>query len=451
MSSRKPIRINAFNMNCVGHIHHGLWSHPRDRSGDYRSLAYWTELAQLLERGLFDALFLADILGAYDVFEGSIRLTAEEAVQLPVNDPFMPVSAMAAVTRHLGFGLTANLSHEPPYLLTRRLSTLDHLTEGRIGWNVVTGYLDSAARAMGQEGLARHDERYDRAEDYLALTYRLWEGSWEDDAVPRDRERRVFSDPTRIHPVAHEGPFYRCNGYHLCEPSPQRSPVIYQAGSSRRGRQFAARHAEAVFISGQDRVAAARFVAELRRDAAHVGRDPADIKVFPGISVVVDGTRRLAEAKYRDYARYASPEAGLAHFSSSLGVDLSRFALDEPIDVGHGNAIQSAATSANGSGMTRRKLLESLQLGSRYPVLVGNAADIADALESWIDEADVDGFNLTRIVTPESYADFIEFVVPELQRRGRYRTSYEEGTLRHKLFGRGDRLPIYHPAAASRR
>lgn len=451
MPSRKPIRINAFNMNCVGHIHHGLWSHPRDRSHEYRSLAYWTELAQLLERGLFDGLFLADILGTYDVFEGDIRLTAREAVQLPVNDPFMLVSAMAAVTRHLGFGLTANLSHEPPYLLARRFSTLDHLTEGRVGWNVVTGYLDSAARAMGQEGLAAHDERYDRADDYLTLVYRLWEGSWEDDAVLRDRKRRIFSDPGRMHPIDHEGPFYRAHGYHLCEPSPQRTPVIYQAGSSKRGRRFAAQHAEVVFISGQDRTAAAHYVAELRREATRFGRDPADIKVFPGMSVVVDRTRQLAESKYRDYARYASPEAGLAHFSSSLGVDLSRFALDEPIDYGDGNAIQSAATNASRGGLTRRQLLESLQLGSRYPVLVGDASDIADALEAWVDEADVDGFNLTRIVNPESYADFIEFVVPELQRRGRYRTAYDEGTLRYKLFGQGDRLPGYHPAASSRR
>jgi len=176
--SKKKILLNAFNMNCVGHINHGLWTHPRDQSEDYRKLSYWTDLAKLLERGLFDGLFIADIVGAYDVYQASVDLTLKESIQLPVNDPLMLVSAMAAVTQHLGFGVTVNLTYEAPYLLARRFSTLDHLTEGRIGWNIVTGYLDSAARAMGLTEQIAHDERYDRADEYLDITYKLWEGSW---------------------------------------------------------------------------------------------------------------------------------------------------------------------------------------------------------------------------------------------------------------------------------
>jgi len=161
----KKILLNAFDMNCVGHIQHGLWTHPRDRSGDYNTLPYWTGLARTLERGLFDGLFIADIVGVYDVYQRSVDITAREAIQLPVNDPMLLVSAMAAVTRHLGFGITVNLSYEAPYLLARRFSTLDHLTGGRVGWNIVTGYLESAARAMGLDGQLPHDERYDRADE----------------------------------------------------------------------------------------------------------------------------------------------------------------------------------------------------------------------------------------------------------------------------------------------
>ncbi len=190
--SKKQILLNAFSMNCVGHINHGLWTHPRDRSSDYRKLRHWTELARLLERGLFDGLFIADILGVYDVYQGGIEVTAREAVQLPVNDPLMLVSAMAGVTEHLGFGVTANLTYEAPYPFARRLSTLDHLSDGRIGWNIVTGYLESAAKAMGQSAQIEHDRRYDRADEYLEVLYKLWEGSWEDDAVLADRQRRAL-------------------------------------------------------------------------------------------------------------------------------------------------------------------------------------------------------------------------------------------------------------------
>lgn len=178
----KEILLNAFNMNCVGHINHGLWTHPRDTSTQYKTLAYWTDLARLLERGLFDGLFIADIVGTYDVYGQSLDVTLKESIQLPVNDPLLLVSAMASVTRHLGFGLTANLTYEAPYLFARRLSTLDHLSNGRVGWNIVTGYLDSAARAMGLAQQPEHDRRYDQADEYLQVLYKLLEGSWDDDA-----------------------------------------------------------------------------------------------------------------------------------------------------------------------------------------------------------------------------------------------------------------------------
>ncbi|WPP00123.1 LLM class flavin-dependent oxidoreductase [Pseudomonas sp. HR96] len=445
--SKKQILLNAFNMNCVGHINHGLWTHPRDTSSQYKTLEYWTELARLLERGLFDGLFIADIVGVYDVYEGNVDVTLRESIQLPVNDPLLLVSAMAAVTRHLGFGLTANLSYETPYLFARRMSTLDHLSRGRVGWNIVTGYLDSAARAMGLREQVAHDRRYDQADEYLQVLYKLWEGSWEDDAVADDKLARVYAHPEKVHKVQHQGEFYQVEGYHLCEPSPQRTPVLFQAGSSPRGLQFAGNHAECVFISGQDKAATKAQVDKVRASAVAAGRDPQAVKVFMGLTVIVAETEQAARAKHAEYLGYASAEAGVAHYSASTAIDFSTYGLDEPIQHVKSNAIESATRVLQNNDFTRRKLLAQHALGGRYITLIGNPEQVADELESWIAETGLDGFNLARTVTPESYADFIDLVIPVLQARGSYKTAYAPGTLREKLFQQGPRLPAEHTGA----
>jgi long-chain alkane monooxygenase len=448
--SKKKIMLNAFNMNCIGHINHGLWTHPRDNSTEYKTLEYWTELAQLLERGLFDGLFIADIVGVYDVYQNSVDVPLKESIQLPVNDPLLLVSAMAAVTKNLGFGLTANLTYEPPYLFARRMSTLDHLSRGRVGWNIVTGYLDSAAKAMGLSEQVEHDRRYDQADEYLEVLYKLWEGSWEDDAVINDRQQRVYAQPGKVHKVEHKGEFYQVEGYHLCEPSPQRTPVLFQAGSSERGLQFAGRHAECVFISGQNKAATREQVDKVRASAVAAGRNPQDVKVFMGLNVIVGATEELAQAKLREYREYASAEAGVAHFAASTGIDFAEYELDEPIQYVKSNAIQSATKNLKNNDWTRRRLLEQHALGGRYITVVGSPEQVADELESWIAETGLDGFNLTRIVTPESYVDFIDWVIPELQRRGSYKTAYDSGSLREKLFHEGARLPAAHAGAGYR-
>eukprot|EP01036_Dinobryon_divergens_P056895 gene56895-75977_t len=207
--ARKELNIYAFDMNCVGHIQQGLWTHPRDQSARYTDIQYWTDYARRLEAGLFDGIFLADVLGVYDVLGGSPNAAVRGAVQVPVGDPMLLVPAMAAVTQHLGFGVTANLTYETPYQFARRMTTLDHLTQGRIGWNIVTGYLDSAARAVGLSGQTAHDDRYDLADEYMALVYQLWEGSWADDAVRRDRASGVYADPARVRLVHHHGKQYQ--------------------------------------------------------------------------------------------------------------------------------------------------------------------------------------------------------------------------------------------------
>ncbi len=449
----REIRLNAFDMNCVGHIQHGMWAHPRDRSMHYTDLDHWVSLARTLERGLFDGLFLADILGVYDVFQGQPDASIRSAVQIPVNDPLLLIPAMAYATQHLGFGVTCNLTYEPPYTFARRMSTLDHLTKGRIGWNVVTGYLDSAARGMGLAQQPEHDSRYDVAEEYMQVVYQLWEGSWEDRAVLRDRASRRFADPARIHRVKHEGVHYKVDAIHLSEPSPQRTPVLYQAGASARGREFAAAHAECIFVNGQFRHNVRDIVADIRARTKAFGRDPHDIKMFVGATVVVAPTEAEAQDKLAEYREYASSEGALAHYSSSVGVDFSRYGPDEPIRFVNTNALRSnleAITVRSGTEWTLRKLMQMMVLGSRQAPIVGSPSQVADELLAWVSEADVDGFNLSRTVIPECVEDFVALVVPELQTRGVMKRAYAPGTLREKLFGGAARLPASHPAAHCR-
>jgi FMN-dependent oxidoreductase (nitrilotriacetate monooxygenase family) len=451
-SVTREIRFNAFDMNCVGHIQQGLWAHPRDQSHRYAQLHYWTDYAKRLEKGLFDGIFFADVVGVNDVYGGDGAAALKGAVQVPVNDPMLLVPAMAAVTQHLSFGVTANLTYETPFLFARRMSTLDHLTGGRIGWNIVTGYLDSAAKAIGLEGMAAHDDRYDLADEYMEVMYRLWEGSWDDDAVIFDRANHIYADPSKVRKIHHQGKQYNLNAMHLCEPSLQRTPVLYQAGSSTRGRQFAATHAECVFVNGQKMDGVKAIVDDIRGLAASYGRQADDVKIFVGATVVTGRTEKEAREKFEDYRAYASSEGALVHASASLGIDFSKFDLDEPIETGKSSAIVSnveAMTRAAGPQWTKRKLLEQMIMGSRQMPMVGSAEQIADKLAAWMDQAGVDGFNLSRTVVPECFDDVIELVIPILQERGLYKTGYSDGTLRQKLFG-APRLPDRHVAAGYR-
>ncbi|MFF2607290.1 LLM class flavin-dependent oxidoreductase [Arthrobacter koreensis] len=451
----RQIRFNAFDMNCVGHQSPGLWRHPDDRSADYTKLSYWTHLAQTCERGLFDGIFIADVLGTYDVYGSSNDATLRQGTQVPVNDPLLLVSAMALVTEHLGFGVTAGTAYEHPYPFARRLSTLDHLTEGRVGWNVVTGYLPSAARNMGQEDQLEHDERYNHADEYLEVVYKLLEGSWEDGAVVRDRESGVFTDPAKVHDINHEGKYFKVPGIHISEPSPQRTPVIYQAGASPRGIGFAAENAEAVFVGAPTPEKLKATVTRIRDAAEAAGRDRHSIRIYTLLTIITAATAEEAEAKHQDYQHYTSDEGALALLSGWMGVDLSTYNLDEPLGAVKSNAIQSAAANFqkvndDGAPWTVRDIAASAGIGGLGPRLVGSGAEVAEELIRWVEETDVDGFNLAYAVTPGTFEDVVEYVVPELQKRGAYPTEYAPGTLRNKLFGAGDKLPEDHRGAKFR-
>src|ERR1700733_60801 len=245
------LRFNAFAMNAVSHIHHGQWRRDDTRQREYLAIDTWVELARLLERGRFDALFLADVIGTYDRYKGSRDVAVTEGLQIPISDPALIIPVLAYVTENLGFAFTHSVLQKHPYVFAREISTLDHLTGGRVAWNVVTSFLGSAARNLGYPELPPHDERYRRAEEYLQVVYKLVEGSWEDGAVLRDAARGIYSDPDKIHDIGHVGEFFDVPGPHLSEPSPQRTPVLFQAGASDQGRDFAARNAEAIFILGR--------------------------------------------------------------------------------------------------------------------------------------------------------------------------------------------------------
>jgi len=444
----KQIRFNAFTMNTVGHQSPGLWTHPKDESHRYTDANYWQDLARLLERGRFDGVFLADVLGVYDVYQGAADAALRHGVQAPLNDPLALVPLMAGVTKHLGFGITAALSYEHPYTFARRISTLDHLTRGRVGWNIVTGYLDSAARNLGLVQQLAHDERYDLADEYLEVVYKLWEKSWDEDAVRRDKSARVFTDPAKVHPIRHRGPNFQVPGIHLSEPSPQRTPVLFQAGTSQRGRAFAGRHAECVFVSGPSKTVVTGYVDGVRASVVAAGRRAEDVLVYAQALVITGATEAEAHAKLDDYRRHLDIEAALALLSGWTGVDFSRYPPDatiEYLDTQAGRAALASFSSADPDRRwTVREAAEFIGLGGRGPVIVGSPAQVADQLIDWQDATGVDGFNLTYAVAHEDLREVVDRVVPELQARGRYRSEYEPGSYRHKLFGRGPRLDERH-------
>jgi alkanesulfonate monooxygenase len=275
--------------------------------------------------------------------------------------------------------------------------------------------------------------------------------------VLRDRAGRRFADPARIHRVTHEGPYFRSNAIHLCEPSPQRTPVLYQAGASSRGRQFAAEHAECVFINGPSPRVVGAIVADIRRRATAAGRDPAEVLIFTMMTVITDRTSRDAQDKLDEYRRHVDEEAALALMSGWTGVDFSKLDPDKPVPPASTGAMVSAleafTTNADpGRVWTPRDIARHAAIGGRGPVIVGSCGEVADALQDWVTTTDVDGFNLAYAVTPETFADIADLVVPVLQERGVFKRDYAPGTLREKLYGPGRaRLGSDHPASRYRR
>ncbi|CAP61866.1 uncharacterized protein PODANS_5_2330 [Podospora anserina S mat+] len=415
-NGKKHILINAFDMSTVGHLSPGQWKNPVDKSATKRRLDYWIELAKLLERGGVNALFLADTYGGYDTYEGSVDNCIRRAAQWPITDPtidFQPISAMAAVTKNLSFAITASTSFEPPYLLAKRFSTLDHFTQGRIGWNIVTSWKKSAFKAIGLDNPIEHDERYRQADEYLRVLYKLWESSWSPTALSPDPANDSYVDPAQVRTINHKGKYFSLDAKHIVDPSPQRTPFLFQAGTSSAGSDFAATHAEAIFVSGHSPSVLRPKIDAIRALAAQKGRDPRSIKVFATFTPIVADTDELAQEKLKELKKYASTIGGLVLVSGWTGIDL----------------------------WTPRLVAEHAAIGGLGPVSVGSPQTVADELERWVKEADVDGFNIGYVTTPGTFEEVVDLLIPELRRRGVYPElpdpSEEPVTAREKIYGKG--------------
>ncbi|KAH8882285.1 xenobiotic compound monooxygenase, DszA family [Thozetella sp. PMI_491] len=455
--AKKQIILNAFVMNTPSHLAAGLWRHPTSKTDRYKKLSFWTDLAQLLDKAGFHAMFIADTLGPYDVYKGPANVVPALAAgaQYPVNDPLYLVPAMAAVTKNLIFGVTASLTYEKPYSLARRLSTVDHLSDGRIAWNIVTSYLDSAARNHGLKEQIPHDERYAIAHEYLEVLYKLWEGSFRDDAVLADRERGIYIASDAVRQINHKGKYFEVPGPHFCEPSPQRTPFLFQAGVSETGNGFGGKHGEAIFIGGQEPELVRNTVDNIRNVAHKEGRDQNHIKVIVGINVIVAATDEEAIAKRDDYLNYADQEGALALFGGWTGVDLSTYGDDDDFRFSDSPRVKSmirrfSATVPGTDNLpwTKKRIVEYLSVGGLQAKVIGSPQTVADELERWIEVSGADGFNLAHIANPGTFEDIIEYLLPELQKRGRFRTSVEkEGATAREVFIGSQRLPEDHPGS----
>ncbi|KAH3194420.1 hypothetical protein KXW62_004941 [Aspergillus fumigatus] len=446
-TGQKHILLNAFDMSTVGHLSPGQWKNPNDKSATKRSLEYWIELAKLLERGGINALFLADTFGGHDTYQGKLDECIRRAAQWPVTDPSIPISAMAAVTKHLTFAITSSTSSEAPFLLAKRFSTLDHMTQGRFGWNIVTSYKKAAFKAIGLDSPIEHDERYRQADEYLRVLY-------------KHPKRRARSKKTQVRTIKHKGKYFTLETPHIVDPSPQRTPFLFQAGTSAAGSEFAATHAEAIFVSSHSPAVLRPKVDRIRQLAAEKGRDPRSIKVFATFTPILGRTDEEARAKYEELKKYASVVGGLVLFSGWTGIDISRIPLDQEItaaDSAEAGRIVSildafTTTSKDIPRWTPRVVAEKASIGGLGPVAIGSAATVADEMERWIVEADLDGFNIGHVSTPGTFEDVVELLVPELRRRGLYpeqpAQDAEALTARERVYGKGQRgLRADHPGS----
>ncbi|MGN6127732.1 MAG: LLM class flavin-dependent oxidoreductase [Humibacter sp.] len=451
-SEPKKLFVNVFEMACVSHITHGLWRLPGNHRHRFHELGYWTELAQLVESGGLDGIFLADVVGAYDTFRGGPETAIREGLQIPNLDPLLVIPAMAVVTDRIGFGVTFSTTYEPPFAFARRMSTLDALTNGRIGWNIVTSYLSNAARNFGLDDQIEHDERYRIADEYVDVLYKLWEGSWEEDAVLNDPAAGNYSDPAKVHAINHVGKHFKVAGPHLVAPTPQRVPLLFQATGSPAGIAFAGKHAEVVFTGGHT-VADFQNNANKVRDSAQAqGREREDVKFVVQAGIVVGRTDAEVAEKERAYQQNASLDGVLAH--SGFPFDITAFPPDMPVSdaiVAAGLPAEHPVAKRFPDGATVRQAIESLrrQRHDRFYV-AGTPKVVADEIEKWLDEDGIDGINLRQYHSYETVRDFTELVVPELRKRGRIREEYAPAeTLRERFFGNA-RLPEHHPAARYR-
>lgn len=437
MTQKKKAHLLGFVQHGVNSHATGMWRHPKDKiNWDWTKPAYWQHMAQTMERGLFDAMFIADELAPYNNWEGSSDATVKYAVQCPVHEPSTIVPIITTATKHLGVGVTLSTAFEHPYSMVRRLSSLDHLSSGRVAWNVVSSYSKSEWDAYGADMTARSG-RYERMEEYMELCYRLWD-SWSPDAIIADRKSGIYADISKVKEVHFDGEFFRSHGRSFVAPSPQGRPVLWQAGSSDRGRDFAAKHAEAIFAVHPNVERMREYSDDLtNRLETRFNRRPGSVKKIYGVQTVVGLSRSEAQEKYERIRECIPLEGALAWISGHFGPDFSKYKLDDIVQnieiPGIQGLFDSIIYAKGGAPVTVKEAALIYAEGMGMPRLIGTAKDIADQLEHFLDDGGADGFMLAATYTPGCFEEFTDLVVPELQRRGRFREQYAGPTLRENL------------------
>ena len=430
MTQQRQLHLGAF-MRPVS-IHTAWWRYPGSWPDANFNFAHLKRFAQTLERGRFDAFFMADHLAVLNMPMDALKRSAT----VTSFDPLTLLPALAVVTERLGLIATASTTFEQPYIIARKFASLDHLSNGRAGWNLVTTSNPDAALNFGLEEHMEHDERYRRAREFYDVVTGLWD-SWADDAFIRDVDSGIFFDPAKLHTLNHKGPYFSVRGPLNVARSPQGWPVVVQAGASDAGRQIAAETAEVIFGSSQDIAGAQRFYADMRSRMSKIGRNPDHLKILPGVLVIVGDTVAEAQAMHAKLDSLVHTDSALPNLSMRLGTDAAKFDLDAPLPpIPPSNASQSGRQSAvelaAREGLTVRQLA---QRGAGYGGLsmVGTAATIADQMEEWLMTDACDGFNVMFPFLPAGLDAVVDKLVPELQRRGLFRREYEGVTLRENL------------------
>ncbi|AYJ48154.1 LLM class flavin-dependent oxidoreductase [Rhodococcus sp. P1Y] len=415
---------------------HAAWRHPASET-DYLGPDYYERVAQTLERGKFDFLFFADLLATPVRYGNDIRVPLSSGTQASATlDPSLVAAGLASVTEKIGLAITKSTTYFHPYEVARIFATLDHLSRGRAGWNVVTSLNQAEAQNFGIDDHLGHDERYARAHEFLEVAYKLW-GSWERDALVQNKESGVFADPDKVHTVDHDGQYFKTRGPLTVPRSPQSRPVIFQAGSSSTGRDFAARWADAIFEIDPTKEGRKAYYDDVKSRASNFGRNPEDIKIFPSFVPFVGETEAIAREKQAFHNELADPISGLITLSVHTDHDFSQYDLDAPVTEvtvpGSQGLFDLARRLSDKDSLSLRDVGKLYAQGVLLPQFVGTASQIADQIEEGFTGGEADGYILSAAQAPGTFIDFVDFVVPELQRRGLFRTEYTGTTLRDHL------------------
>jgi len=428
--AKKQLKLGAF-FNFPGH-HVASWRYPTTGANRVYDIDYIKELALTAERGRFDMIFFADVFGqtSSSYLANSLKL-----------DPLIVLSAIAAVTKHIGLTATATTTYNEPFQLARKFAALDHLSKGRAGWNVVTSGNEKEAYLFGKAAHLPHANRYERAEEFVEVAKKLW-SSIESDALVIDKQSGRYLDLNKIHPVDHEGQWFKVQGTLDSPATPQGHPVIVQAGSSEAGKELAAKTAEVIFTAWTTIDDAKAFYRDVKDRLAKYNRKPDDLKIMPGVYITVAKTEEEARAKREELNRYISPAIGLEYLSNFFGIDLRDRDIHDPIPTPAENSDKTNPNTRasiikefaeRNNFTTLRELYEHIAGGRGHLELVGSVEQVADVLQAWLEQEAADGFNVMAPTFPDGLTDLVDLLIPELQRRGIYRTEYEGTTLRDHL------------------